>query len=332
MLRSLLCSAVIVVSLGLSGWAAKKTAPAETPAAPAPLDKKALEAYLRHLFVMDKRITVEVGDPTPSDLPGFRSVTVTASMNNARQEFNLLVSQDGSKIIQGTVYDATENPFKKDLDKLKTEGAPNIGTQGASVVIVEFSDFECPFCQREAKTLREKLIATYPTQVHLYFKQFPLTSIHPWSKAAAIASRCVFRQGNDAFWKYHDWIFDNQKEIEPDNLKPKVLEWAQGEKGIDSLQLSSCMDSRATESEVDKDIGDGRALNVDSTPTLFINGRRLNTAAEWPTLQAIIDYEIDYQRTAKNAGEDCGCSIRLDLPGAPQAAAPLAPSASTKKK
>ena len=157
-------------------------------------------------------------------------------------------------------------------------------------------------------------------------------TLHPWAKAAAIASRCVFRQNADEFWKYHDWIFQNQEEIDPDNLKQKVLGWAQEEKTIDALQLTSCMDSRATEAEVDKDIAEGRALNVDSTPTLFINGRRLATAAEWPTLQAIIDYEVDYQRTAKNAGEDCGCSIKLDLPGAPQAVSPLAPVRSAKKK
>ena len=121
-------------------------------------------------------------------------------------------------------------------------------------------------------------------------------------------------------------------EIDPDNLKQKVLGWAQDGKTIDTLQLTSCMDGRATEAEVEKDMAEGRALNVDSTPTLFINGRRLNTAAEWPMLQAIIDFEIDYQRTAKNAGEDCGCSIRLDLPGAPQAASPLSPVGSAKKK
>jgi len=331
MWRSLLRCAVVIWALAVCGWAAKKPAP-EAQAASAPLDKKALEAYLRHLYVMDQRVKVEVSDPKPSEVPGFRQVSVTASMNNARQQFDLLVSQDGTRIIQGTVYNATENPFKKDLDKLKTDGAPNFGTQGATVVIVEFSDFECPYCQKEAKTLRDHLLKTYPTQVHLYFKQFPLTSIHPWSKAAAIASRCVFRQKPEEFWKYHDWIFENQGEIDPDNFKQKVLGWANDEKTIDTLQLTSCIDNRATEAEVDKDIADGHALNVDSTPTLFINGRRLNTAAEWPTLQTIIDYEIDYQRTAKNAGEDCGCSIRLDLPGAPQAASPVATVGSAKKK
>jgi protein-disulfide isomerase len=329
MLRSLLCSAAVVLSLASFGWAAKKPAP-DTPM---PLDKKALEAYVRHLYVMDKRVTVEVADPKPSTLPGFRQVTVTASMDKNRQDFDLLVSLDGAKIIQGTVYDATENPFKKDLDRLKTEGAPNFGTQGAPVVIVEFSDFECPFCQKEAQALRTNLLTTYPTQVHVYFKQFPLASIHPWSKAAAIASRCVFRQDKDEFWKYHDWVFQNQGDIEADSLKQKVLAWAQGEKTIDTLQLTSCMDNRATEAEVDKDIAEGRALQIDSTPTTFINGRRLTSATEWPMLQAIIDYEIDYQRTAKNAGEDCGCSIKLDLPGAPsQGASSLTPLGSAKKK
>ena len=332
MLRRFFCFAVVVLSLVSSGWAAKKATPDNTAEKNAPIDKAALEAYLRHLYVMDKRVNVVVGDPRPSEIPGFRQVTVTASMENARQDFDLLVSQDGSKIIQGTVYDATANPFKKDLDLLKTAGAPNFGTQGAPVVIVEFSDFECPYCQKEAKTLRDNLLNTYPTQVHLYFKQFPLTSIHPWSKAAAIASRCVFHQNADEFWKYHDWVFQNQSDIEPDNLKQKVLAWAQGEKNIDTLQLTSCMDNRSTEAEVDHDIADGQALKVDSTPTLFINGRRLNTAAEWPMLQAIIDYEVDYQRTAKNAGEDCGCSIRLDLPGVPSAASPLTPVGSAKKK
>jgi len=102
------------------------------------------------------------------------------------------------------------------------------------------------------------------------------------SKAAAIASRCVFRQNAEDFWNYHDWIFEHQNDISADNLKDKVLEWAKGQKNLDSLQLTSCMEGKATEAEVDKDIAEGRALNVDSTPTLFINGRRLASADSAP--------------------------------------------------
>jgi protein-disulfide isomerase len=297
-------TAAALLCLAGAGLAQKKSA----------LDKSTLEAYVRHLFVMDSAVTVQVGDPKPSDLPGFMEVVVSASAGNAHQDFPFLVSKDGSRIVQGTFFDVSQNPFKKDLDKLKTTGAPNFGTQGAPVVIVEFSDFECPFCQKEAKVLRDNLLSTYPTQVHFYFKEFPLTTLHPWSKAAAITSRCVYGQKSDEFWKYHDWIFEHQNDIAPDNLKAKVLDWAKNEKDLDSLKLGACMDNKTTEADVDKDIAEGHALGVDSTPTLFINGRRIASAAEWPMLKAIIDYEIEYQKTAKNAGEDCGCAIKLDLP------------------
>ncbi len=98
------------------------------------------------------------------------------------------------KILQGQVFDIATNPFKKDLDKLKTAFEPSMGTPGADVVMVEFSDFECPYCKEEAAMLRQNLLSAYPKQVRLYFKTFPIESLHPWAKAAAIAAKCVFRQ------------------------------------------------------------------------------------------------------------------------------------------
>lgn len=289
-------------------------------------DKATLEAYVRHMFVMDKNITVQIGDPKPSQFPGYQEVIVSASAGQAHQDFPFLVSQDGTKIVQGNFafFDINQNPFKADLDKLKTDGAPNFGTKGAPVVIVEFSDFECPYCKNEASVIRKNLLETYPKEVHFYFKEFPLESLHPWARAAANASRCVYHQNADAFWAYHDWIFEHQNDITPENLKDKIQEWAKGARGIDAAKLGSCMEGKAADAEVASDIAEGRALKVDSTPTLFINGRRVANALDWPTLKAIVDYEIEYQKTAKNAGEDCGCSIKLDVPGA-QAASPASP-------
>ena len=303
--------------------------PAQTKSA---LDRPTLEAYVRHMFVMDNKVALQISDTKPSEFAGYLEVTVSASLGEAHQDFPFLVSKDGSKIVQGnfTFYNINQNPFKNDLDKLKTDGAPNLGTTGASVVIVEFSDFECPYCKNEAGVLRQNLLSAYPTQVHFYFKQFPLQSLHPWARAAAMASRCVYKQNADAFWAYHDWVFDKQSDLTAANLKGQILEWAKSQKGIDPAQLGSCMDSKATEAEVDKDIADGHAVKVDSTPTLFINGRRVNSAVDWPTLSSIIDYEIEYQKTAKNAGEDCGCTVKLDLPGLTQQAAP--PGSPLKKK
>jgi protein-disulfide isomerase len=290
------------------------------------LDKAVMEAYVRHLYVLKSEIKVQVADPKPSQVDGFLEVVVHASLGDASQDFPFLVSKDGSKILQAVVYDANSNPFKSDLDKLKTEFQPSLGTPGAPVVLVTFSDFECPHCKDEAVMLRQNLLSAYPTQVRLYAKDFPLDSIHQWARPAAIAGRCVFRQSPSSFWSYSDWIFAHQADITAANLKDKVMEWTKGQKDIDVLQLGQCMDTKATEAEVDKNVAEGRALGINATPTMFVNGRRIAQVIDWTNLRSIIDYEIEYQKTAKNAGEDCGCELKLDTPGLPQKtplAAPL---------
>jgi protein-disulfide isomerase len=286
------------------------------------LDKAVLEAYVRHLFVMNSDVKVQVSDPKPSQLPDLVEVVVHASKGDASQDFPFLISKDGSKILQAIVYDVNSNPFKADLDKLKTESQPSLGTPGAPVVLVVFSNFECPYCKQEATMLRQNLLAAYPTQVRLYFKDFPLESIHVWDKAAAVAGRCVFRQNPSSFWSYHDFIFAHQADMTAANLSNRVMEWAKGDKDIDVLQLGRCIDTKATEAEVDKSIAEARALDLNATPTLFVNGRRIPQAIDWTNLRGIIDYEIEYQKTAKNAGEAC-CEVKLDTPGLPQKAPPF---------
>jgi protein-disulfide isomerase len=276
-------------------------------------DKPTFEAYVRHLNVWGPQIKVEVSDPKPSEMPGFSEVSVHASAGGASADFQYYVSKDGQKVVQGNVYDIAQNPFKADLDKLKTDLQPSFGTPGAPVVLVEFSDFECPMCKEEAKTLRDNLLSSYPTQVRFYFEEFPLDQLHPWARAAAIAGRCIFRENAGAFWDYHDWMFAHQEEIKPENLKDKVLEFAKG-KQLDALQLTRCMDNKETEAEVNKAQALGKDVNVGATPTLFINGRKLVGRVDWPTLRNIIDYEIDYQKLAHNAGENCGCEVSLPAP------------------
>ncbi len=293
---------------------------AQTPPKAA-VDKSKIEAYVRHLFVWPAEITIAVSDPVPAPMAGFYSVKVRGSQGQASQEETFYVSTDGKKMIRGTVFDLAKNPFKDDLDKLKTEYQPNFGTPGAPVVIAEFSDFECPFCRQEAQNIRQNLLVTYPKEVRLYYLDYPLETLHPWAKSASIAGRCVFRENASAFWDYHDWIFAHQDEIKPETLKSKVLEFATG-KGLAADKLEACMDSRATEAEVDKTKAIGKDLEVDQTPTIFVNGRRMVGAVAWPELKRVIDFEIEYQKTAKNAGEDCGCEIKLPSAGVSGQASP----------
>src|SRR6266403_3510941 len=186
------------------------------------LDKPTLEAYVRHLFVWGPQIKVAIKDPKPAPIPGMLEVSVEASAGEARQTEIFYVSKDGQKIIRGAIFDVAQNPFKPDLDKLKTDLQPSFGTPGAPVVLVLFSDFQCPFCKDEAKMLRGNILSAYPKQVRVYFKDLPLEQIHPWAKAAAMAGRCVFKQNPSAFWDYHDWIYEHQGEITKENFREKA--------------------------------------------------------------------------------------------------------------
>ncbi|HXM45498.1 MAG TPA: thioredoxin domain-containing protein, partial [Bryobacteraceae bacterium] len=172
--RLLLCFTLLATGL----FPAPPDKPAEKPAdKKSAWDKPTFEAYVRHLNVWGPQITVEIADPKPSDMPGFSLVMVHASAGNASAEFPYYVSKDGQKVVQGNLYDISQNPFKPDLDKLKTDLQPSFGTPGAPVVLVEFSDFECPMCKEEAKTLRDNLLTAYPKQVRFYFLVFPLDQI-----------------------------------------------------------------------------------------------------------------------------------------------------------
>ena len=302
----ILASAIL---LSVTLWSAEKA-----PAKKSAFDKATLEAYVRHLNVWGPQIKVEIDNPKPSALPGFEEVTVHASAGNASADDTLYVSKDGQKILRGNVFDVAQNPFKPQLDKLHTDLQPSFGTPGAPVVIVIFSDFECPYCKEEAKAIRSNLLATYPKEVRLYFKDLPLSQIHPWALPAALAGRCIFKQNPGAFWDYHDWIYEAQKDVTADNLKPKTMEFVKG-KEIDAMQLERCMDSKATQPEIDKSAAEAKSLGVAATPTVFVNGRQLvGQAATWANLRQVIDYEIEYQKAAKNAGEDCGCEVKLPSP------------------
>lgn len=278
------------------------------------LDKATLEAYIRHLFLWGPQIQVTISDPRPSELPGLLTVRVRAAAGGASQEQDLYVSKDGRKIVRALIYDVNRSPFEQELAKLTTEGQPALGAPGAPVSIVIFSDFQCGFCAQEARMLRENLPKTYPQQVRLYFKDLPLDQIHPWARLAAIAGRCVYRQSEEAFWSYHDWVFANQAQLDPKNFKTRFLEFAKSHGKLDDFQLANCLDKRLTEAEVNRSVAEAQALQVNATPTLFINGRRIGAQIPWENLKQVIDFELDYQKkAAQAAGEDC-CAVKLPVP------------------
>jgi protein-disulfide isomerase len=291
---------------------AKKAAPAPPASRPSAgeksaLNKEYLAGYLRHLYLWPAEVKVEIGDFKPSAVGGLLETTVLATFGQASDQMVFYVSKDGKHIFNGKVFAAADTPFREELSKITTALQPSFGAAGAQVTIVAFSDFQCPYCREEAKVLRENIVKTYPTQVRVYFKDMPLAN-HDWARPAAIAGRCFFRQNQQLFWEYHDWAFDKQSEINAANFRQKVAEFIKG-KQVDPLQLNRCLDQRETEEEVTKSIAEARSLRVNSTPTVFINGRRLG-GTPWPNLKQIIDAELNYQKTAAAASEEC-CEVKL---------------------
>ena len=315
MVRLTLLTLVFSVALAAQLSPLDAPKPADGPAVAPPsnaLNKSDLEFYVRHLFVYGPPIGIEIADFTEAELPGLLKTTVTASYQGSTRQHTFYATADGKHLIEGSVYEVGANPFKQNNETINTMAAPAFGKEGASVVVVAYSDFQCPYCAQEATVLRNQLKNEYADKVRVYFRDYPLP-MHPWAMDAAIAGRCVYVREPEKFWSYHDWIFENQKNVTPENFATKAAAWA-SEQGLDSLAFAQCVSSKETAPQVEASMEEARKLGVSSTPTLFVNGRMLPGSQEWPRLKGVIDYELEYQKVTKNAGDNCGCEAEVGLP------------------
>jgi protein-disulfide isomerase len=164
---------------------------------------------------------------------------------------------------------------------------PIRGNAGAPVTIVEFSDYQCPFCARVTPTLA-KILDQYGDKVRFVWKDFPLTSIHPLAFKAAEAAHCAGDQGK--YWEFHDRLFANQQALQPDALKKHATDL-----GLNAETFNACVDSSKYTSRVRAGLDQGEELGVSSTPSLFINGRLVSGAVPYEAFVDIIDEEL--QRT-----------------------------------
>jgi protein-disulfide isomerase len=285
--------------------------PAKPKAEASAFDKGALELYLRHLELYLPTVTAKIDDAQPSKaLPGFFDVWVHwLAPNGATKDEVVYVSKDGKTFLQGTVYDMNKSPFQSNLEKLKTDGQPMVGAKDAPVTMVVFSDFQCPVCKEEAKILRENLAKEFPDKVRMYFEDFPLESIHNWARIGADAGRCVYKQNPAKFWDYFDWMYDQQQNIGLDNVNEKLQLFAT-EKGVDGMQLGKCMDTKASDGEVAHEMEEGKALQITATPTIFINGRKLEGGLPWATLDTLIKMELERQTQLKEMADKC-CEVGM---------------------
>jgi len=200
-------------------------------------------------------------------------------MNQAQTDrFTVLMSQLESQYSVERILE----PFRVEVE---SEGSPAKGPEDAPVTIVEFSDFQCPYCRTMLPAL-ERVEEVYGDQVRIVFRQFPLTQLHPEAMEAAEASLCAEEQGR--FWDMHDAMFANQRALGTDQLKATAREL-----GLDGEAFDECLDTNRHVERIVSDLQAGQAVGVRGTPMTFINGRALSGTVSFEALAEVIDDELE---------------------------------------
>lgn len=278
----------------------KPTGTGVTPAASsAPSQtQKNIEAYLRNLYAFGPDVKLIVGPLKESAVEGIFETNIDVTIGENKQAVKFYVSKDGRFLFRGELSDMTKDPLGENLAQIRMTDAPALGDPKAPVTIVEYSDFECPVCRNLHDALRG-ILPNYPGKLRVIFKDFPIEQLHPWARTAAIAGRCAYLQKPEAFWKLYDLIYDNQEIISAANAWTKMTDYA-AQSGLDADAFKSCLASPEAAAAVNASHANGEKLEVNSTPTVFVNGRRM-VGADGHLLEQYINYELAKLNPNKSA-------------------------------
>ena len=268
---------------------------------------------LEYRFPQLKNAKLTIGDIAPSKYNGLDIGSFTVESRNGTQQQNFLISRDDTELYMysGAPLNVSLTPAQIQAEieqkeqaeaqianarlaelKASAKTRPSKGNPTGSVLIVEFSDFQCPYCRRAISTI-DQMMAKYGNDVRFVYKHFPL-GFHPWAKPAAIASECVANQNQKVFWALHDYYYEKQKSINPINLIKKTKEFL-ANKGLDMNAWSTCAEDYSSRqyknaaATVDADIALGQKLGVTGTPGFFVDGVFINGAQPLSTFEPIID-------------------------------------------
>lgn len=247
--------------------------------------------------LLNAEVESNVGTPSPAEVEQFYEINRAAipipkaqALPQVRQ---YMIDQSRRRYREMLVANMRRN-FKVTtfLDPLRTDvttaGYPSRGPANAPVTIVEFADFECPFCGGFYPTLK-MVEKNYADKVRLVYRQFPLTTIHPNAQKAAEASLCANDQGK--FWEFYDALFSDQSRLDVPSLKQRAQTL-----GLNNAAFNTCLDSGSQAATIQKDRDEAQKIGVNSTPTVFINGRLLGGRA-YAEIQEVIEDEL--QRAAQ---------------------------------
>src|SRR5579863_1940567 len=254
-----------------------------------------IERQVRATYSIPASVKITVGPLRPSDFANYDSVTITMEGGEKKQTYDFLLSRDGKTLARMTLLDLTKDPYAENMKKIDLNGRPIRGSKDANVILVNFDDFECPFCSRMHQTLFPTLLKEYGDRVEFVYKDYPLTEIHPWATHAAVDANCLAAQNGDAYWDFADHIHANQQEVSSEKgldaqfaaLDRLTVE--QGQKhNLDQSKLQACVKAQ-NEDAVKASMHEAEGVGVTATPTLFVNGQEMDGALPITEMRAALD-------------------------------------------
>src|SRR6185437_6862867 len=255
-----------------------------------------IEQQVRIFYTIPARVKVILGPVKPSaEFPNYDALTITFDGGTKKQTYDFLLAKDSKTLLRMTKLDLSKDPFAEIMKKIDVRNRPTRGDSHAKVVAVNYDDFECPFCSRMHQTLFPELLKEYGDRVVFIYKDFPLAEIHPWATHAAVNANCLAAQNPDAYWDFADYMHANQKEVNSEKshdgqfaLLDRIA-MAQGQKhNLDAARLQACIKAQQDD-RIKASVHEGEDLGVEATPTMFINGEKVDGALPIDELRVVLD-------------------------------------------
>ena len=258
---------------------------------------RVVERHVRVQYSLPPDVKVIVGPLRSSEFANYDALTVTFASPRKKQDFEFLLSHDHKTLVRVTKLDLTSDPYAEIMKKIDVSGRPTRGNKDAKVTVVNYDDFECPFCSRMHETLFPGLFKEYGDRVLFIYKDYPLEEIHPWAVHAAVNANCLGAQSGDAYWDYADTLHGNQDAIKAKgrdgwNAELDRLASAQGQRhNLDVPKLQACVKAQ-DEKAVRASMREGDTAGVDATPTMFVNGQKLDGAMPAEAVRLALDQAL----------------------------------------
>ncbi len=277
--------------------AQSKNAPTAATGTLSPELQQRIQHQVRAQYDLPPEITISVGPTHPSDIAGFNSLTLTLNGHGKEQKIEFLISQDQKTLVRMTRMDLSHDVYAEREHKMDLQGRPVRGNPDAKVTIVNYDDYECPFCSRLHSTLTNEILPQYGDKIKIVYKDYPLP-MHPWAKHAANDANCLATENPASFWEFADYVHANQREISGDkdlnksfaNLDRITLDLGK-KNGADAAALQACIKNQP-DGVLKASMSEAESMGVEATPTMFINGQKLEGAVDAEDVKLVLNEQL----------------------------------------